>query len=384
MLPSKVEVLVAGGGPTGLVVSSVLRRAGREVLTLDRQAEGANASRAAAIHARTLEVLDELEVTDTLVAEGVRVPWFSFRDRDRLLARLEFAELPTRHPFILTIQQYRTERILLEGLRAAGGDVLRPYEVTEVRPDRDGATVTVLGPDGVEQVRARFVIGADGTHSRVRQQAGISFLGGDYPQSFVLADAVLDEWPLEFDEVQNFFSPSGIVVSGPLPEKHRRVLTTVDEDPAEIDVPFVQGILDERGPTGAKVGSLSWTSRFRVHHRVASTFRLGPVLLAGDAAHVHSPAGGQGMNLGIQDAVDLGHTIADFLTDRAPGETALDGYEARRKPIAKATVRFTNAMTSASIVRNRPAQLVRDAVFALAGKLPPVRHRMALHMAELS
>ena len=383
MLPTEVEVLVAGGGPTGLVLASVLRRAGRDVLALDKQDEGANASRAAAIHARTLEVLEELEVTDQLIAEGVVVPTFTFRDRDRLLTRLDFASLPTRHPFVLTLQQYRTEAILAKGLHEAGGEIRRRYEVTAVRPDRDGATVTVEGPDGTETVRARFVVGADGLHSRVREQTGIVFAGGDYKQSFVLADAKLD-WPLRFDEVQNFFSPAGIVVSGPLPDNHRRVLATVDHEPAAIDVPFVQSILDERGPSGSRVKELTWTSRFRVHHRIADAFRSGPVFLAGDAAHVHSPAGGQGMNLGIQDAVDLGHTLVAALDGTAPGEDHLDGYEQRRRPVAKATVGFTNLMTKASILRNRPAQLLRDAAFTVVGHLPPVRRQMALHMSELA
>ncbi|HWE90481.1 MAG TPA: FAD-dependent monooxygenase [Pseudonocardiaceae bacterium] len=388
MLPTNVEVLVAGGGPTGLVLASVLRRAGRDVVALDKQQEGANASRAAAIHARTLEVLAELGVTETLVEQGVVVPTFTFRDRDRVLTRLDFASLPSPYPFVLTLQQNRTEAILTKSLREAGGDVLRPYEVTGVRPDGAGATVTVEGPDGVETVYARFVVGADGLHSRVRDQVGIGFAGGDYQQSFVLADAQVD-WPLRFDEVQNFFSPAGIVVSGPLPDDHRRVLATVEHEPAAIDIPFVQQILDERGPTGARVTGLSWTSRFRVHHRIAATFRSGPVFLAGDAAHVHSPAGGQGMNLGIQDAVDLGHTLAaaldgTALDGTASGEDHLDGYERRRRPIAKATVGFTNMMTKASIVRNRPAQTVRNAAFSLVGHLPPARRQMALHMSELA
>jgi 2-polyprenyl-6-methoxyphenol hydroxylase-like FAD-dependent oxidoreductase len=126
MLPKDVEVVVVGGGPTGLVLTSVLRQAGHEVLTLDRQAEGANASRAAAIHARTLEVLRELDVTDRLIAEGVIVPAFTFRDRDRVLTRLDFSALPTPYPFVLTLQQYRTEQIITDRLHALGAQVMRP------------------------------------------------------------------------------------------------------------------------------------------------------------------------------------------------------------------------------------------------------------------
>ena len=290
MLPNEAEVVVVGGGPTGLVLTAALRQAGHDVLTLDKQEEGANASRAAAIHAKTLEVLRELDVTDRLVAEGVVVPTFTFRDRDRILTRLDFSSLPTPYPFVLTLQQYRTEKILTERMHALGGQVMRPYSVAGVCIDADGADVEVDGPDGREVVHARYVVGADGVSSVVRQSAKIDYAGGTYDQSFTLADARID-WPLRFDEVQNFFSPAGIVVSGPLPDNQRRVLATVDNAPEVIDVDFVQHILDERGPTGARVKKLTWSSQFHVHHRIASTFRHGPIFLAGDAAHVHSPAG---------------------------------------------------------------------------------------------
>jgi 2-polyprenyl-6-methoxyphenol hydroxylase-like FAD-dependent oxidoreductase len=381
MLPKEVEVVVVGGGPTGLVLTSALRQAGHDVLTLDRQPEGANASRAAAIHARTLQVLRELDVTDRLVAEGVIVPTFTFRDRDKILTRLDFSALPTPYPFVLTLQQYRTEKILTERMHELGGQVMRPYSVTGVSIDTDGADVEVDGPDGREAVRARYVVGADGVGSVVRQSAKIDYVGGTYDQSFTLADARVD-WPLPFEEVQNFFSPAGIVVSGPLPDNQRRVLATVDSAPEVIDVDFVQHILDERGPTGARVNELTWSSQFHVHHRIASTFRHGPVFLAGDAAHVHSPAGGQGMNLGIQDAADLAHTLSASIKGTKYAD--LDGYERRRRPIARTTVTFTNLMTRASIVDNRPGQLLRNAVFSLIGVLPPARKQMALHMSELA
>jgi 2-polyprenyl-6-methoxyphenol hydroxylase-like FAD-dependent oxidoreductase len=194
MLPKHAEVVVVGGGPTGLVLTATLRQAGHDVLTLDRQEEGANDSRAAAIHAKTLEVLRELDVTDRLIGEGVVVPTFTFRDRDRILTRLDFSALPTPYPFVLTLQQYRTEKILTERLHALGGQVMRPYSVSGVSIDADGADVEVEGPDGLEAVRARYVVGADGVGSVVRQSAKIAYAGGTYDQSFTLADARVD-WP---------------------------------------------------------------------------------------------------------------------------------------------------------------------------------------------
>ena len=381
MLPENIDVLIAGGGPTGLVAATVLTRAGRNVLTLDKQPEGHNASRAAAIQARTMEILQELGVADTLVAEGVVVPYFTFRNREKLLNELRFADLDTRYPHVTTIQQWRTEQVLTDKLHDLGGRVTRGYTVVGLDDTGEGIDVDVDGPDGRETVRARFVIGADGTHSVVRESAGIDFVGGDYPQSFVLADAEFSDWPLRFDEVQNFFSPNGIVVSGPLPEGRRRVLFTWPDEVDDVDVALVQDVLDTRGPTGSRVTRIAWGSQFRVHHRIAERFRKGDIFLAGDAAHVHSPAGGQGMNLGIQDAYELGMVLAAALSSTPT--VNLDTYEHRRRPIAASTVRLTNIMTSASVAENPLAMKLRDLAMNAIGHLPPARKQMALHMAEL-
>jgi 2-polyprenyl-6-methoxyphenol hydroxylase-like FAD-dependent oxidoreductase len=380
MLPATTEVLIAGGGPTGLVASTVLHLAGREVLALDKQPEGANDSRAAAIHAHTMEILQQLGVADTLVAEGVVVPYFTFRNRDKILNQLEFADLNTRYPFITTIQQWRTEQVLTARLRELGGEITRGYTVTGLEQHDDGVTVSVQGPDGPETVRAQYVIGADGLHSAVRDAVGIAFEGADYPQSFVLADCVID-WPLRFEEVQNFFSPNGIVVSGPLPQGRRRVLFTAERPADVIDAGLVQHVLDTRGPRNTKVREVAWGSQFHVSHKIAEHFRQGRVFLAGDAAHVHSPAGGQGMNRGIQDAFELGWLLAAALAG-TPG-LKLDTYEHRRRPVAKSTVRLTNAMTMASVAENPIARKARDAILTIAGRLPAARRQMALNMAEL-
>jgi 2-polyprenyl-6-methoxyphenol hydroxylase-like FAD-dependent oxidoreductase len=381
MLPQEAEVLVVGAGPTGLALAGTLQQAGVEVLVLEQAEEGANTSRAAVVHARTLEVLDELDIARRLVAQGCSVPVFAVHDRARVVARVDFAGLPTAYPYTLMLPQSRTEAILNERLEELGGEVQRPYQVTAVTTGRYGAAVAVAGPDGQrETVQARYVIGADGMQSAIREAMGIGFSGGRYGQS-VLADVRMD-WPLSSQEVQLFFSPAGLVVVAPLPGGHHRVVATVDSAPVHVTESDVQTLLDERGPGHARVHELVWESRFRVHHRVADAYRRGPALLAGDAAHVHSPAGGQGMNIGIQDAVALGRTLLEVLMERAP-DAALDDAE-RRRPVAQRVVALTDRATRIATVTHPLARTARNIAIGLLGRIPAVRQRLALQLSALS
>jgi 2-polyprenyl-6-methoxyphenol hydroxylase-like FAD-dependent oxidoreductase len=260
--------------------------------------------------------------------------------------------------------------------------VRRPFAVTGVTPGPGGAAVTVAGPDGRSQtVHARYVVGADGMHSVVRDAAGIGFTGGRYEQSFVLADVRMD-WPLPLSEVQLYLSPEGLVLVAPLPGGHHRVVATMDGAPEHIAGEDVEALFHERTSGRALVHEVAWSSWFHVHHRVAGAYRRGPIFLVGDAAHVHSPAGGQWMNTGIQDAVDLGAAMAAALAGGADAE--LDGYEQRRRPVAQGVVALTDRATRAATLRGVMARGARDAALSLVGHIPAVRHRLALELAELS
>lgn len=382
MLPQNVDVVVVGAGPSGLAAASTLRQAGVDVLVLEKSAEGAGTSRAAVVHARTLEVLEQLDVSRRMVAEGCVVPIFTVRSGARVLLQVDFADLPTAYPYTLMLPQSRTEAILAERLAQLGGEVQRPYVVTGVTGGPGGAAVAVTGPDGRSQtVHARYVVGADGMHSAVRDAAGIGFTGGRYEQSFVLADVRMD-WPLSAREVQLYFSPAGLVVVAPLPDGHHRVVATMDEAPEHIAGADVQALLDARTSVRAPVHEVAWASRFRVHHRVADAYRRGSIFVVGDAAHVHSPAGGQGMNIGIQDAVDLGTALVGALARGA--DAALDGYEARRRPVAQRVVALTDRTTRAATASGVVERTARDAALSLVGRIPAVRHRLAFQLAELS
>ncbi|MGW4955026.1 FAD-dependent monooxygenase [Streptomyces parvulus] len=263
-----------------------------------------------------------------------------------------------------------TESVLLDRLRALGGEVRRPYELGSVEQDEEGVTLTMTSG---EKLRAACAVGADGMHSTVREAAGIGFTGSTYAESFVLADVTMD-WAPGPEEVSLTFGTRGLTVVAPLPDGRYRVVATVDDAPATPDPAFVQRLLDERAPGQPEVTGSTWSSRFRVHHRVADRYRNGRLLLDGDAAHVHSPAGGQGMNTGIQDGYALGHAIA---------VGRLDAYEAQRRPVARRVVAFTHRMTRVATARNAAARAARNIALPLLGHTA-VPQRLATELAELN
>ena len=380
-LPRTADVLIVGAGPVGLTLAASLQARGVDVVVVDKAAEVARTSRAAVIHARTLEVLHTIDVTDELVRRGVIVPRFTLRDRDRALLTIDFDGLPTPHPYTLMLPQDITEDVLTARLAELGGRVHRPYELALLEQDGDGVTATMTGG---ETVRASYVVGADGMHSAVREQAGIGFAGDTYGQSFVVADVHLD-WEFDEREVMLYFAPAGLLVVAPLPGGRHRIVATADVAPEHPDRDDIQALLDARGPRRrpALVKDVVWSSRFRVHHRLADRYREGRVFLAGDAAHVHSPAGGQGMNTGIQDAVALAAPLARVLRDGAD-ERILDGYEAERRPVAADVVAFTDRMTRVATVDRPAIRRIRNATLRVVGRIPAVRRNIALKLSELA
>ena len=381
-IPSETEILIVGAGPTGLTLSAELRRRGFEPVTVDKVAAGANTSRAVVVHARTLEVLEPLGIVPQFLEEGLKVPIFCIRDHDAPLITIDFGEIPSKYAFTLMCPQNRTEAILLARLQALGGDVVRPREVTGLTVTGGGVRVHITGEGSTQEVAARWVIGCDGMHSRVREAARIAFRGGEYELNFALADVRMD-WPLPREEVTLFYSPEGFMVVAPLPDNRYRIVAMADDVPWEPSVEYVQELLDARGPKAnpGRIRESVWSSRFRVHHRLAASPRKGRVLLCGDAAHVHSPAGGQGMNTGIQDAVALAGVLAEVL--RGGDVTRLDEWAAERHQVAEAVVRLTDRMTRVASMQSPSLRKLRNLAVAFAGHIPPLKRAVARRLAEI-
>jgi 2-polyprenyl-6-methoxyphenol hydroxylase-like FAD-dependent oxidoreductase len=372
------DVLVVGAGPTGLTTAAALMAHGIRAVVVDKLPEGQNTSRAAAVNARTLEVLEELDVAPRMVKAGLIAPRFTMSEGPRVLIPVDFSQLPTKHPYTLMLSQADTERLLLERLNELGGEVIRPKTLSRVTQDADGVTATF---DDGETLRAGYVVGTDGMHSTVREQAGIGFAGGEFAESFTLADVRLTGGAPR-DEVILFYANEGLTVLAPLPDDIFRIVAPATDAPKVPSTAFMQSLLDNRafGPGRLEVTELLWGTRFRIHHRVADGYRAGRLLLAGDAAHVHSPAGGQGMNLGITDAIALADALAEVL--RGGSDTALDAYATAQRRRAEQVLKLTGRLTRIATLP-RPLRPIRNSGMRLAARVPAVRRQIALRLSGL-
>lgn len=392
-LPEATEVLVVGAGPTGLTAACRLAQAGIDHVIVDCAAAGGNSSRAPVLHSRTLEVLDAIGAADLLRREGLEVSDFVLQDRDQTLLRLDFSDLPSAYPYALLLPQSRTEAILTElHARSSRRPLQRLWRAVSLEQDREGVSVRLAREAGADHaaetapqavIRARYVLGCDGMFSRVREAAEIAFEGEAYPESFLLADVRMS-WPLPPKQVQVFVSKGGVMVVAPMPGGWHRVVATLEPAPERPSVADIEGLLRQRGPSaGARVHEVGWSGRFRVHRHIAERYRLGRVLLAGDAAHVHSPAGGQGMNIGIQD----GLALADHLVhiSRNGGHPAdLDAYERERRPVAEAVLRLTDGLTRLALLQSPVFRLLRNRTVRALGRSARFRRRLSLQLSELA
>jgi 2-polyprenyl-6-methoxyphenol hydroxylase-like FAD-dependent oxidoreductase len=382
---TRTDVLIVGAGPTGLALALMLRQAGASPLVVDKLHAGHNTSRAAVIHAHTLDVLEPLGVTGRLMSEGLRLKKLSVRDRDRVLTGLNFDDLPTRHSCLLMVPPDRTEQALRDALADAGGSIEWGCEVRAITQLPADVLVEMQSPNGPRLVLAKYVVGADGMNSIVRKTAGIAFSGTRYEESFVLADVDM-QWGPGRDEVMTFFSPEGLVVVAPLPGGERfRIVATYESPPDHPDVTDIQTLLDRRGPTssGARVSNVVWSARFRVHHRVADRYRNGRLLIVGDAAHVHSPAGGQGMNTGLVDACVLGRLLADVISGNA-ADDALDRYETARRPAALSLLQLAKRLTAMATMKGSVLRAVRNLLFRFIGLSPIASRQLTMNLSGLS
>jgi 2-polyprenyl-6-methoxyphenol hydroxylase-like FAD-dependent oxidoreductase len=373
-------VVIVGAGPTGLILASELALAGVPCLVLERRDGPRQDSRAICVHARTMECLDLRGQAGPFAGAGLAVASFPLGPRG---ARINFRVLDSDFPYMLDIPQSQIECLLLDQAVRLGAEVRWSATVTAVAQDDDGVTVTLA--DGHVE-RAAYVVGCDGAHSFVRNAATIPFPGIHNPGSVILADLRLAGLPM--DAAYGDLSRAGMLLVFPFRDGTCRVVLY---DYARADVPVTEPVTLEEVTASLRrvVGqdfspsALTWTRRYRSESRQATTYRRGRVLLAGDAAHAHSPAGAQGMNTGLQDAVNLGWKLAAALAGWAPA-WLLDTYQEERHPVGAGVLALSGRQFRLNTMRSPGGRAFRWAVHRLIVPLPPVQSRLARDYSGLS
>lgn len=335
------DVIVVGAGPTGLMLACELAMRGIGVRVLERRAGIPNITRAFAVHARTLELLDSRGMAEDLLPRGVRINEIAPAPG----AVLNLRELPSRFPMLLIAPQSGTERVLEARAAELGVAITWGADVVGLTQDAKGATIELS--DGTA-LRARYVVGCDGAHSAVRRLAGIDFVGSQYETHILLADVHMTTPPEEAMFARN--SAAGMVLILPFGDGWFRAIAWDKlREQAPLDEPVTEdemrGALMRIAGEDFGLTEMRWSSRFLSERRQARHYRIDRVFLAGDAAHVHSPLGGQGMNTGIGDAVNLGWKLAEAVRGTAPA-TLLDSYEGERHPVGTRVLRMTDAFNT--------------------------------------
>lgn len=366
--PDAHEVLIVGAGPSGMVAACELLRRGVRVRIIDRAPAPSPFPKALLVWPRSIDLFEDLGVLGKLRDAGTQINAFSYFSERRLLASFDFPQ----HLSPVCLPQNETERILRERMEGLGAKVERGVRLLTLegldfsgRIEGTGDVTAVLEhEDGrIERTHARFVIGADGAGSAVRGLLGGGFTGNTYESAFALVDTHIKGF-LPPDQALYYQSPAGALVVVALPDGVFRFFCSLPAG-EKVTVERMQQIVDERGPSGVTLTDPVWVSDFRIHARHADEFQLGRVFIVGDAAHVHSPAGGQGLNTGIQDAHNLAWKIASVLHEKAPSDV-LRTYGPERAAVARRVVRDTDIQTRGWLVKRPTAVMARDAAFRVA------------------
>jgi 2-polyprenyl-6-methoxyphenol hydroxylase-like FAD-dependent oxidoreductase len=376
------DVLIVGAGPVGLFLANECARRGLRWRIVEARPTQSAHSKALAIFPRTLEIFDMAGVVRPFLEAANRVTSVAVITHGRTLAHMRFAPEESPYSFIAMVPQDATERLLVEQLRSRGGAVEYETSFVSAALHDDYVSVTIEQKGRRTELTAAFVVGCDGAHSAVRHHLNLPFEGARYDSLFMLADIQTNE-TLPADELQLCPSESGPVAIFPMSATRRRIVATIEH--AEGEVPtlgLVREILKQRAPEGIEAQALYWSSFFNIHHRQVARLRVGRMFIAGDAAHIHSPFGGQGMNTGLHDVWNLVWKL-DLVLHGRGNDRLLDSYSAERRPVIKHVIETTDILTRVMGTPNKFARALRDTIIPMVSRLAPFQHAFVERLSEL-
>jgi 2-polyprenyl-6-methoxyphenol hydroxylase-like FAD-dependent oxidoreductase len=377
-----LDVLIVGAGPVGLFLANECARRNLRWRLVEERSSQSEHSKALAIFPRTLEIFDMAGIVAPFLEKANRVTRVAVMTHDRTLANMKFEPDESPYSFVAMVPQDVTERLLLDELRRKGGHVEYDTKFVSALGDDRGVDVTLALRGESAKLRTSIVVGCDGAHSTVRDRLNLPFEGADYRGSFLLADMETNT-ALSAHEMQLCPSEFGPAAIFPMSSTRRRLVATIDD--TEGDAPsldLVRKLLTQRAPSIIKAGALHWSSYFRIHHRQVARLREGRIFVAGDAAHIHSPFGGQGMNTGLHDVWNLVWKLDLFLKGHG-NQQLLDSYSSERLPVIKSVIETTDLLTKVMGTPNKLAQGLRDTVIPIASRLAPFQHAFVQRLSEL-
>lgn len=382
------EVIVVGAGPTGLTIAAELYRHGVACRVVDASDGPTTESRAFSVQPRTLEVYEDMGLLDEVLAGGARVFGLSAWVGDERIVHVTFDELDAPYPFVLSIPQSETERLLEAHLERLGGKVERGVTLTDLSQDDDRVAIELSHADGrSESAFCGWLLGCDGARSAVRKAIGQEFSGDCYEEQLFMVDAALD-WAHHHDEVNVFLHEEGTLAAFPLPggDDRYRIVATPPAGSQEVEptLEWFQELITRRAAEAEPtLSDPVWLHSLHIHHRLVDAYRTGQVFLVGDAAHVHSPVGGQNMNTGIQDAYNLAWKLA-LVIQRRGLKSLLDSYHLERRPIAEQVRGDTDFATKAVMLRHPVGQALRNEIGKVLAGLEVVQRRVTRQVGQLT
>lgn len=379
-----LDVLVVGAGPVGLFCAYELKRYGLNCRLIDKKNSLSEQSKALGLHIRTLDLFTDVGLIDEVLAQGQRVTGVVFKSQGKTLMHTTFESIKANRHFLIDLPQNKTERILYEGLLAKGLNVEWQTTLHALSQHEEGVVATVVNEQGMqEEIHASWLIACDGAHSTVRHLSQLAFIGAGYPQQWWLADLLID-WALPDDKMMIYLSKEGPLACFPMGNKrYRLVLTAPASATKEPDLEAIRQAFAVRSSDKGCLTEPLWITTFSLHHRQIQHYRCQRVFFAGDAAHIHSPMGGQGLNTGLQDVYNLVWKLA-LVQNHQVSASLLDSYHAERFPVGKAVLVKTHVMTKMILWKNPLLIRLRNRLLSFMLSIPKIANTFARDVAELA